>query len=243
MRASDTVANEVDNISESAIAEPELSDIPPAPKTIDLSLDSEWTKEVLPEEQKKDKRRLGFWHDVLVHRYDYEVGRMNNLKSQSTFILGAVGLVVTLGVTLCTADRFSLSYVYQIPTCIIVFAAISLLIAVSCALLVFIRLHSWGYCLAYPSDRHIFGKLDATYCSPADLNLDLVKIIKRNSKKNDLTVRIMWVGQWYFVLGITITFLIGALLLYMYLTSGGSDAVINAANVTINVVNTSILPM
>ena len=49
--------------------------------------------------------------------------------------------------------------------------------------------------------------------------------------------------QWYFVLGITITFLIGALLLYMYLTSGGSDAVINAANVTINVVNTSILPM
>lgn len=242
MRVSDTIDIEGDDTTQLAITEPDASDSPPKAKILDLSSDAKWTNENLPNEQKRDGKRLGFWHDVLVHRYDYEVGRMNNLKSQSTFILGAVGLVITLGVTLFTADRFSLSYVYQLPTILISLSVAFLILAAYYALRVFFRVNRWGYCLAYPSDGHIFGGLANPYYSPADLNPDLVKIIERNSKNNDGTVSIMWKGQVSFIIGIILTFIVGAMLLYICLTHDGSDAVINAANVTINVVNTSVLP-
>lgn len=163
----------------------------------------------------KERHYQSFRQTALVHRYDYEIERRNFLVSQSTFILGAIGLVMTLGLTYFTSDRFSLQNVNPWILGAIVIGSVSLAVSAGLAIGVLITVHQRKYCVAYPSNLFIaishplLGDLH-TYLS--GVNSELSRIVQRNSSNNDISTLIMQCCLLFFVIGVFCTLFSGLFL-------------------------------
>lgn len=51
----------------------------------------------------------------LMHRYNFELTRMNSMRTQSVFIITAIGFLITLGVSIMGANWFELESLMEIP--------------------------------------------------------------------------------------------------------------------------------
>lgn len=51
----------------------------------------------------------------LMHRYNFELTRMNNMRTQSVFIITVIGFLITLGVSIMGANWFELESLMEIP--------------------------------------------------------------------------------------------------------------------------------
>ena len=183
--------------------------------TLDKDMD-ECLCEVIDKE--KERHYQSFRHTDLVHRYDYEIERRNFLVSQSTFILGAIGLVKTLGLTYCTSDRFSLQNVNLSILIAILFGIGVLLLSASLAIKVLLTVHQREYCVAYPSNQFIDPSPPLSgdfHIYLMGINSELSTIIQRNSSNNDNSTATMQRCLAFFVIGVVYTLFFGFVLVLL----------------------------
>ena len=108
---------------------------------------------------------LDLIHSTLIHRYDLEVQKMHRLKTQSVFILTALGFIITIGVGIIGADWFSFTY-FSNNSYLTFLAKLSLIVTLLCASysscyaiksMISIDSDKKGleYCWKYPNDEFL----------------------------------------------------------------------------------------
>jgi len=128
-------------------------------------------------------------HSILTQRYNQEIQRMYNFRSQAVFIITALGFLITLAVTVVGSDWFSLDkydvylilviVVYLLPT--IGFA----LYAGYTALTVIINIDKPEYCIDYPGQDLIDLSVDPS--STIQLNIrDQIRTLAFSIKHNHI---------------------------------------------------------
>lgn len=161
---------------------------------------------------------LDLIHSTLIHRYDLEVQKMHRLKTQSVFILTALGFLITIVIGIIGADWFSFSNLsnnVDVTTVASVLLIISFIIAglsgiLAVASMLAIETDKKGleYCWKYPDDETLSicaGTKPEIFFDKRVLCRTLAKIIKHNSNNNLKTSRILKVSFLYFLFALVLT--------------------------------------
>lgn len=125
-----------DSVSPDSFLPPELNDYEDDSYE-NLSPDEETERESDPEvTANKDGTTLPVTPEIehaytsLMHRYNFELTRMNSLRTQAVFIITAVGFLITLGVSIMGANWFKLESLMEIPLPVYLFTSFPVILCV-----------------------------------------------------------------------------------------------------------------
>jgi len=155
-----------------------------------------------PEEEEEKTR---FRHDLLLHQYDAEMQRTANIRSRATFLFGVIGLCLTIGITVCTADSFVITNACGLTRFLYLSYGVVLLVALVLTAGVYFRMDKSWTNISYPKHSHLLDlqkphlKLrDPILPSMTDELSSIIQVCRNGNDEN-----VEWINASYTVLLLT----------------------------------------